>query len=173
MQIDLFMSWSLIEWLILIIRWITQSQIYKVWAFLNSCSKCTLCVFHEKTFTFLLRNLLVSCVHSSLVLLTLYIYINSTVILSLCVAASCPHIVRAPTVIAMVGLPARGKTYISKKLTRYLNWIGITTKGQIHTCVHMYECMCMCVHMHVCNCVCMCIHVCMCSINLPSSFCVQ
>ncbi|PAA51981.1 hypothetical protein BOX15_Mlig033382g2 [Macrostomum lignano] len=33
-----------------------------------------------------------------------------------------------PTVIVLVGLPARGKTYISKKLTRYLNWIGITTK---------------------------------------------
>uniref|UniRef100_A0A8P4GA60 6-phosphofructo-2-kinase domain-containing protein n=1 Tax=Dicentrarchus labrax TaxID=13489 RepID=A0A8P4GA60_DICLA len=30
--------------------------------------------------------------------------------------------------IVMVGLPARGKTYISKKLTRYLNWIGVTTK---------------------------------------------
>jgi len=28
----------------------------------------------------------------------------------------------------MVGLPARGKTYISKKLTRYLNWIGVLTK---------------------------------------------
>jgi signal recognition particle GTPase len=28
----------------------------------------------------------------------------------------------------MVGLPARGKTYISKKLARYLNWIGIKTK---------------------------------------------
>nr|XP_032819320.1 6-phosphofructo-2-kinase/fructose-2,6-bisphosphatase-like isoform X3 [Petromyzon marinus] len=28
----------------------------------------------------------------------------------------------------MVGLPARGKTYISKKLTRYLNWIGVSTK---------------------------------------------
>lgn len=28
----------------------------------------------------------------------------------------------------MVGLPARGKTYISKKLARYLNWIGIFTK---------------------------------------------
>uniref|UniRef100_A0A671NYQ6 6-phosphofructo-2-kinase/fructose-2,6-bisphosphatase 3-like n=1 Tax=Sinocyclocheilus anshuiensis TaxID=1608454 RepID=A0A671NYQ6_9TELE len=28
----------------------------------------------------------------------------------------------------MVGLPARGKTYISRKLTRYLNWIGIPTK---------------------------------------------
>ncbi|XP_052823200.1 6-phosphofructo-2-kinase/fructose-2,6-bisphosphatase isoform X4 [Octopus bimaculoides] len=42
--------------------------------------------------------------------------------------ASCPTVVQCPTVIAMVGLPARGKTYISKKLTRYLNWIGIKTK---------------------------------------------
>ena len=31
----------------------------------------------------------------------------------------------------MVGLPARGKTYIAKKLSRYLNWIGINTKGDI------------------------------------------
>ncbi|KAI2649709.1 6-phosphofructo-2-kinase/fructose-2,6-bisphosphatase [Labeo rohita] len=30
--------------------------------------------------------------------------------------------------IVMVGLPARGKTYISKKLTRYLNWIGVPTQ---------------------------------------------
>uniref|UniRef100_A0A669BL97 6-phosphofructo-2-kinase/fructose-2,6-bisphosphatase n=1 Tax=Oreochromis niloticus TaxID=8128 RepID=A0A669BL97_ORENI len=30
--------------------------------------------------------------------------------------------------IVMVGLPARGKTYISTKLTRYLNWIGVKTK---------------------------------------------
>ncbi|XP_024913922.1 6-phosphofructo-2-kinase/fructose-2,6-bisphosphatase 3 isoform X2 [Cynoglossus semilaevis] len=28
----------------------------------------------------------------------------------------------------MVGLPARGKTYMSKKLTRYLNWTGCPTK---------------------------------------------
>lgn len=34
-----------------------------------------------------------------------------------------------PTLIVTVGLPARGKTYISKKLTRYLNWIGVPTKG--------------------------------------------
>ncbi|XP_059858082.1 6-phosphofructo-2-kinase/fructose-2,6-bisphosphatase 1 isoform X5 [Delphinus delphis] len=31
--------------------------------------------------------------------------------------------------VIMVGLPARGKTYISTKLTRYLNWIGTPTKG--------------------------------------------
>jgi len=36
--------------------------------------------------------------------------------------------VNTPHVIAMVGLPARGKTYIAKKLSRYLNWIGIHTK---------------------------------------------
>ncbi|XP_027205127.2 6-phosphofructo-2-kinase/fructose-2,6-biphosphatase [Dermatophagoides pteronyssinus] len=36
--------------------------------------------------------------------------------------------VNIPHVIAMVGLPARGKTYIGKKLTRYMNWIGIKTR---------------------------------------------
>ncbi|XP_077196433.1 6-phosphofructo-2-kinase/fructose-2,6-bisphosphatase 3 isoform X1 [Paroedura picta] len=39
-----------------------------------------------------------------------------------------PQLANSPTVIVMVGLPARGKTYISKKLTRYLNWIGVPTK---------------------------------------------
>uniref|UniRef100_A0A8D3DMC9 6-phosphofructo-2-kinase domain-containing protein n=1 Tax=Scophthalmus maximus TaxID=52904 RepID=A0A8D3DMC9_SCOMX len=43
--------------------------------------------------------------------------------------SSVPQFTNSPTMIVMVGLPARGKTYISKKLTRYLNWIGVTTKG--------------------------------------------
>ncbi|XP_017288041.1 6-phosphofructo-2-kinase/fructose-2,6-bisphosphatase 3 isoform X3 [Kryptolebias marmoratus] len=43
-------------------------------------------------------------------------------------ATGAPHFANPPTVIVMVGLPARGKTYMSKKLTRYLNWIGIPTK---------------------------------------------
>ena len=42
--------------------------------------------------------------------------------------AACPPIVRTPTCIVMVGLPARGKTYVSRKLARYLNWIGVSTK---------------------------------------------
>lgn len=38
------------------------------------------------------------------------------------------NIAIAPCAIVMVGLPARGKTYMAKKLTRYFNWIGIETK---------------------------------------------
>ena len=44
--------------------------------------------------------------------------------------SSFPKIANVPTCFVMVGLPARGKTYISKKLARYLNWIGVTTKGR-------------------------------------------
>lgn len=42
----------------------------------------------------------------------------------------------SPTLIVMIGLPARGKTYVSKKLTRYLNWIGVPTKGRCSAIVH-------------------------------------
>uniref|UniRef100_A0A3P8UMW8 6-phosphofructo-2-kinase/fructose-2,6-biphosphatase 4b n=2 Tax=Cynoglossus semilaevis TaxID=244447 RepID=A0A3P8UMW8_CYNSE len=50
----------------------------------------------------------------------------------------------SPTLIVTVGLPARGKTYISKKLTRYLNWIGVPTKefnvGQYRReCLKIYK----------------------------------
>ncbi|XP_033943138.1 6-phosphofructo-2-kinase/fructose-2,6-bisphosphatase 2-like isoform X2 [Pseudochaenichthys georgianus] len=38
------------------------------------------------------------------------------------------YMTNSPTVIVMIGLPARGKTYMGKKLTRYLNWIGVPTK---------------------------------------------
>ena len=44
----------------------------------------------------------------------------------------CPDVANiaiAPCIIVLVGLPARGKTYIARKLTRYLNWVGIDTKG--------------------------------------------
>jgi 6-phosphofructo-2-kinase/fructose-2,6-biphosphatase 2 len=43
----------------------------------------------------------------------------------------CPDVANmtiAPCVIVMVGLPARGKTYMAKKLARYFNWIGLETK---------------------------------------------
>ncbi|XP_016862104.1 6-phosphofructo-2-kinase/fructose-2,6-bisphosphatase 4 isoform X4 [Homo sapiens] len=46
--------------------------------------------------------------------------------LCLCPGTLC--MTNCPTLIVMVGLPARGKTYISKKLTRYLNWIGVPTR---------------------------------------------
>lgn len=50
--------------------------------------------------------------------------------MSVSCAAWASYMTNSPTVIVMIGLPARGKTYMSKKLTRYLNWIGVPTKGQ-------------------------------------------
>lgn len=31
-------------------------------------------------------------------------------------------------VVVMCGLPARGKSYISQKIRRYLNWMGVSAK---------------------------------------------
>ena len=38
--------------------------------------------------------------------------------------------IHVPHVVVTVGLPARGKTYMARKLARYLNWTGIKTKGE-------------------------------------------
>lgn len=51
-------------------------------------------------------------------------------ICSLSPPAWASYMTNSPTLIVMIGLPARGKTYVSKKLTRYLNWIGVPTKGR-------------------------------------------
>uniref|UniRef100_A0A8C9KZH7 6-phosphofructo-2-kinase domain-containing protein n=1 Tax=Serinus canaria TaxID=9135 RepID=A0A8C9KZH7_SERCA len=48
-------------------------------------------------------------------------------------SACVPQFTNCPTMVILVGLPARGKTYISRKLTRYLNWIGTPTRGQEDT----------------------------------------
>ena len=65
---------------------------------------------------------------------------SSTVCLCVCLfVVQCPdvsNIAIAPCVIVMVGLPARGKTYMAKKLTRYFNWMGIETKGQHNVVVY-------------------------------------
>ncbi|XP_065315735.1 6-phosphofructo-2-kinase/fructose-2,6-bisphosphatase-like isoform X2 [Gordionus sp. m RMFG-2023] len=53
---------------------------------------------------------------------------NSSSCNKLPIAGHYDQIVKTPTVIVLVGLPARGKTYVSRKLTRYLNWIGIKTE---------------------------------------------
>lgn len=67
----------------------------------------------------------------------------------LCVqtAAWASYMTNSPTVIVMIGLPARGKTYMSKKLTRYLNWIGVPTKGQYRDSTGFRAC---------CNLICVC-----------------
>jgi len=63
------------------------------------------------------------------------------IIMSVCVVqcADITNIAIAPCAIVMVGLPARGKTYMAKKLTRYFNWIGIETKGSMPVRLSAYH----------------------------------
>lgn len=61
----------------------------------------------------------------------MYNYLDFILLSDTCYPGYYPRFVNAPTVIPLVGLPARGKTYTAKKLGRYLNWIGIKTKGQL------------------------------------------
>ncbi|XP_008051653.1 6-phosphofructo-2-kinase/fructose-2,6-bisphosphatase 1 isoform X2 [Carlito syrichta] len=54
--------------------------------------------------------------------------------------SSIPQFTNSPTMVIMVGLPARGKTYISTKLTRYLNWIGTPTKDNTEALLIRKQC---------------------------------
>lgn len=44
-------------------------------------------------------------------------------------ALKAPSEPTSPLLVAMVGLPARGKTFVTTKLTRYLSWLGIRTRA--------------------------------------------
>lgn len=37
----------------------------------------------------------------------------------------------SPLLVALVGLPARGKTHVAHRLARHLNWNGESTKGML------------------------------------------
>lgn len=45
------------------------------------------------------------------------------------------HIRGGKLVVVMVGLPGRGKTYIARKVARYLRWISYRTRGSSTTLV--------------------------------------
>lgn len=50
-----------------------------------------------------------------------------------CVGAMRPKLRQfAPLLVALVGLPGRGKSLLAKRLARYLNFIGETTKGNLY-----------------------------------------
>uniref|UniRef100_A0A8C6TZC2 6-phosphofructo-2-kinase/fructose-2,6-biphosphatase 4b n=1 Tax=Neogobius melanostomus TaxID=47308 RepID=A0A8C6TZC2_9GOBI len=74
----------------------------------------------------------------------LIVYIDDNYSCAVLVLSFSVCMTNCPTLIVTVGLPARGKTYISKKLTRYLNWIGVPTKvfnvGQYRRECHHAKC---------------------------------
>lgn len=78
----------------------------------NSCSSGYVICLHLN---------LAACIDQNVIYLRLSV--------CMCGTGERANYVSTPHVVAMVGLPSRGKTYIAKKLTRYLNWIGINTKG--------------------------------------------
>ena len=43
------------------------------------------------------------------------------------------HIKGGKLLIVMMGLPGRGKTYIARKVARYLRWISYRTRGKFET----------------------------------------
>ncbi|KAM9577525.1 LOW QUALITY PROTEIN: 6-phosphofructo-2-kinase/fructose-2,6-bisphosphatase 1 [Trichechus inunguis] len=54
--------------------------------------------------------------------------------------SSIPQFTNSPTMVIMVDLPARGKTYISTKLTRYRNWIGTPTEDNMEAQLIRKQC---------------------------------
>ncbi len=49
---------------------------------------------------------------------------------AMAVARNTEHVLRMQhLVLVMVGLPARGKSYITHKLRRYMNWMGFTVRA--------------------------------------------
>lgn len=96
---------------------------------------------HSRSHHHLTYSLCLICRIVSYIFITFYHRWSNTIstqlwFISICASPMyvCPlawasYMTNSPTVIVMIGLPARGKTYMSKKLTRYLNWIGVPTKG--------------------------------------------
>jgi len=46
----------------------------------------------------------------------------------------CPQVNMSKIVFVMVGLPARGKSYIARLLSKYLNWLGVNCRGTWKQC---------------------------------------